>query len=376
MALTAIIDADAHITEPPDTWTARAPAKYRDRVPRVVDTGGTIGPISFKQSWSLDGTTMGGAPDFEDLHPGSYDSKARLAYMDEAAIWAQVLYPNVGGFGAQNFLKSDDEGLKVACVQTYNDFLQEWCSADPDRLIGIAAMPFWNVPAAVQEVQRAAEMGMRGILFTGEPQRFGQPFLGDQHWDPLWAVAQEAGLPVHFHIGGGEDDMMSQIRGNATAYLYLKNAIQVADLITCGLLDRFPDLKFVSVESGCGWVPFVLESVTGVGSPMPQREGAPPRPKYKRAGTAPDVLFERQVYVTLWFEQVMPHHLLDVIPVDNVLFETDFPHPGGLYGNIQETIERGLGDIPADIRRKFLWENSAKLYNIVDPPDTWAPGSD
>ena len=125
--------------------------------------------------------------------------------MDEASIWAQVLYPNVGGFGSENFLKIDDEQLKLLCVSAYNDFLLEWASADRRRLLPIVATPFWDIDATVREIERCVALGARGILFTGEPQRFGLPIIGDPHWDPLWEVARAAGLPIHFHIGSGGD---------------------------------------------------------------------------------------------------------------------------------------------------------------------------
>ena len=76
---------------------------------------------------------------------------------------------------------------------------------------------------------------------------------------------------------------------------------------------------------------------------------------------------DRQVYDCYWFETVAPRRLLDEIPVDNILFETDFPHPTCLYENLEEKIEAGLGDAPAEIRRKFLWENSARLYGVAEP---------
>ena len=98
--------------------------------------------------------------------------------MDEAGIWAQVLYPNVGGFGSENFLAMDDDELKLLSVRAYNDFLMEWCGADSRRLLAVLATPFWDVEATVREVLRCADAGARGILFTGEPQRYGLPVLG------------------------------------------------------------------------------------------------------------------------------------------------------------------------------------------------------
>jgi uncharacterized protein len=317
-------------------------------------------------------------PTYGDVHPGSYDAVARLRYLDEASIWAQVLYPNVGGFGSENFLKIDDEHLKLLCVSAYNDFLLEWASADRRRLLPIVATPFWDIDETVREIERCVALGARGILFTGEPQRFDLPIIGDPHWDPLWAVARQAGLPIHFHIGSGGDTIELStperyanygVEG-AQAYtavaLFMKNGVQCCDLITSPVLRRFPELKFVSVESGIGWLPFMLEAAdySWLGAFRPGRERNP-------GDVLPSDLFRQSVYVTYWFESIAPKHFLDQIPVDNVLFETDFPHTTCLFGNIQETIEAGLGHVDDATRRKILWENAARLYAIEDPPATW-----
>jgi predicted TIM-barrel fold metal-dependent hydrolase len=400
MATTAVIDADSHISEPPDLWTSRVPRRYVDDVPTLVRTDDGL------DAWTMGGRSLGsvgrnavaGWPGFPpelpktmaETLPASYDAGARLAYMDEAGIWAQVLYPNVAGFGAQNFLRAADEALKLLCVQAYNDFLVDWCAADPTRLLGVMALPFWDVAAAVKEVERGAAAGLRGVLFTGEPQRFGLPPLGHPHWDPLYAACQAAGLPMHFHIGGGEVDVGADItpeRIGAHGYpgteayvavqLFMKNGIQCADLITCGLLPRFPELRFVSVESGTGWLPFMLEAAdwSYLGATQPGRIGGASQPGHVATeGLLPSELFARQVYVTYWFEHAAPTFLTEALPIDNVLFETDFPHTACLYGNIQETIDHGLAHATDEVRRKFLWENAARLYGIPDPPPTWRPG--
>ena len=113
------------------------------------------------------------------MHPGAYDAKARLKYMDEMGIWAMVMYPNVGGFGNQQFLKLPDPALKLACVQAYNDWQTEWASADSRRLLPIISTPFWDVAETVREVRRCAAMGHKGILFTGDPQSLGAALVGE-----------------------------------------------------------------------------------------------------------------------------------------------------------------------------------------------------
>ena len=382
-----IIDADSHVTEPADVWTARVPAKYREEVPRVVQLDGTDTWVIRDKVLTPVGVTAPAGwpthpPDYPktygQVHPGSFRADARLEYMDEARIWAQVLYPNVGGFGSENFLVLGNEELKQLCVSVYNDFLLEWASADLTRLLPVVATPFWDIEATVREIRRCLPLGARGILFTGEPQRYGLPVIGDAHWDPLWEIAQDARLPIHFHIGNAGETLelasperyqhhgMAATQAYTAVSLFMGNAIQCCDLITSGVLNRYPELKFVSVESGIGAIPFMLEAAdySWLGAFRPGRERT-------AEDILPSDLFRRGVYVTYWFESIAPKHLLDVIPIENVLFETDFPHTTCLFGNIQETIQAGLSHVTADVRRKILWENAAQLYDIAAPPEAW-----
>jgi predicted TIM-barrel fold metal-dependent hydrolase len=194
----------------------------------------------------------------------------------------------------------------------------------------------------------------------------------------LWDVAQSANTPIHFHIGSAGDtpEHATPDRFNfhgvagTHAYiavsLFMKNGVQCCDLISSGVLNRYPGLRFVSVESGIGWLPFMLEAAdySWLGAFRPGRQRTP-------EDVLPSELFRQGVFVTYWFESVAPKHFLDVVPVDNVLFETDFPHTACLFGNIQETIDAGLGHVDARVRRKILWENAARLYNIDEPPPSW-----
>jgi predicted TIM-barrel fold metal-dependent hydrolase len=253
---------------------------------------------------------------FQQMHPAAYDPKARLKYMDEMGIWAMVMYPNVGGFGAQDFLKLYDPELMLTCVQIYNDWQTEWASTDSRRLLPITSIPFWDVTAAAEEVRRCAAAGHRGILFTGEPQSFGQPLLGDSHWNPLWEVAVELDLPISFHIGSGAlpgNAIINRIAayGRAATYtmgavtLLLQNSCQLSDLIMSGVLARYPTIKFVSVESGIGWIPFVLETMDY------QFHGNNVREERPEFDLLPSEYFARNVYACCSFEQTALRRLIE-----------------------------------------------------------------
>ncbi len=377
-----IIDVDTHVTEVPDVWTSRVPAHMRDAVPRVdTDARGHLWWFLGDKRIADPGlTATAGVGDlknrpksYEEMHPGAYDAKARLKYMDEFGIWAMVMYPNVGGFGNQQFLKLPDPALKLACVQAYNDWQTEWASADSRRLLPIVSTPFWDVQETVREVRRCAAMGHKGILFTGDPQSLGQPLLGNPHWNPLWEVAVELDLPISFHIGSGnmEDGMtrekMKEYGRMATftelsVNVFLRNGMQLNDLIMSGVLARYPKIKFVSVESGIGWVPFVLEALD---YQFKDNRVSEERPEFTML---PSEYFARNVYACYWFEQTAPRRLIDKVGVDNILFETDFPHPTSIYGkDVAERIKGGLSDCEPGVEHKILWSNAQKLYKVTGP---------
>ncbi len=382
MSKYTIIDVDTHVTETADLWVDRLPARFRDDGPRVEqdERGRDWWMIGGKRAVKIGLTATAGVGDmkeppsgYSDVHPGAFDADARLKYMDEMGIWAMVLYPNVGGFGAQEFLRLGDPELMLACVRAYNDWQTEWASADARRLLPITSTPFWDIDAAVTEVQRCAAMGHRGILFTGDPQSFGQPVLGDAHWDPLWSVAVECDLPVSFHIGSGNmegglsrEKMKTYGRmatfAELSVNMFMNNGSQLCDLLMSGVLARFPEIKFVSVESGIGWVPFVLEAMDY------QFKGNRVREERPDLELLPSEYFARNVYACYWFEQTAPRHLIEAVGVDNILFETDFPHPTSLYGDdVHNCIRTGLESCSDEIRKKILWDNAKKLYDVEEP---------
>ena len=379
----SIIDVDTHVTELPDLWTSRAPAKMKDQVPRVetaadgtmrwvIGNSGGIASVGMTATAGV-GSFKHPPKNYDQMHPAAFDAKERLKYMDHMGIWAMVMYPNVGGFGAQQFLKLNDPELMITCVQIYNDWQTEWASADARRLLPITSIPFWDVKEAVKEIRRCAAMGHKGILFTGEPQYYKLPLIGEAHWNPLWEVACELDLPISFHIGSG-DMAEGLLRPKMKAYgkmaafaelavdIFLRNGLQLNELLTSGVLARYPKIKFVSVESGIGWIPFALEALDY------QFQGNSVREERPELDMLPSEYFARNVYACYWFEQTAPRRLIDKIGEDNILFETDFPHPTSLYGDeVHARIKGGLSDCEPRVRKKILWDNGQKLYKVEGP---------
>jgi predicted TIM-barrel fold metal-dependent hydrolase len=389
MALIAdvsVIDTDTHLTEPHDLWTSRAPRGYEDRVPHIVEVDG-------HGSWAIDDKVLGRAMaasvvdregnrcrgsafmgwTIDDSHPGAYDLSARLAVMDEVGIYAQVVYPNVAGFGGQKFADVADPDLKRMCVTIYNDYMAELQRASGGRLYPMALLPWWDIDASVAEAQRAASMGMRGVNMTSDPQAScALPDLGDRVWDRLWETCSGLGLPVHFHIGASQTTLSwfgsspwpshgdDQKLAIGSAMMYITNARVLANIIYSGMLERHPGLKVVSVESGIGWIPFVLEALDHQAN-----ETAAGTMDY--LSLRPSEYFKRQVYACYWFEKIDVAHTFEVLGNDNILFETDFPHPTCLYPDSLSYAAKGLDGVAPDVQRKVLQDNAAALYRIPLP---------
>jgi predicted TIM-barrel fold metal-dependent hydrolase len=206
-------------------------------------------------------------------------------------------------------------------------------------------------------------MGHRAIVWSGAPEVLGYRHFADPYWDPLWAAVQDLDTVVALHIGGAGGASTPLWPGYApmrrlaavSAQAITSNAQIMGNLLFSGVLERFPRLKFISIESGLGWIPHLLE--------VADHQYNQQRLRQHGMNIKPSELFHRQCYANFWFEQagVAMRHL---IGVDNILWESDFPHPTATYPNSREFIERGLAGVPEAEKRKMLVENALKLYHL------------
>jgi predicted TIM-barrel fold metal-dependent hydrolase len=379
----SIIDVDSHLTEPLDLWTSRMPSRWKDLAPRVEKVPST-GILHWKIGgrwlncvgfWSQAGWSefYPSTPEhWEDVQKGAWDSGARLAKLDQFGIRAQVLYPNLLAFNTLDFLAS---GLEFAtqCVRAYNDFQTEWCSEAPDRLIPITMLPFWDVDASCSEIERAHAMGHRGVLFAAKMDRIGFPALTDPHWHPIFARAQALNLPINFHIGfsSSTQEEIEQRLDRSTRPLeeyvllsslgLLSNAETISRLILSGICDEFPQLRFVSVESGYGYIPYLLDALDWQWLNSGGHKTYPKR-------LLPSEYFRRQIYGSFWFESVLGR--IESLQ-DNIMFETDYPHatsltpgPASISPEPADRIQQTLAQLPEDTLEKLLFGNAERVYGL------------
>jgi predicted TIM-barrel fold metal-dependent hydrolase len=263
-----------------------------------------------------------------------------------------------------------DPALRLLCLEMYNDSNAEMQEASGNRLLPMAVLPAWDVDACVREAARSAAMGLRGVNITSDPQDQDAPDLANRAWDPLWEVCADEHLPVHFHIGASltamtffesyawpshDDDTQLAIQGSL---LFVGNSRVVVNIICSGMLERHPGLKIVSVESGAGWVPFILEALD-----YEMSENAP-KLRNETLSMSPSDYFKRQIYATMWFERTNLPSLVEAVGEDNILFETDFPHPTCLYPDPLTSAYDNMRELSETTRDKILGANAQRLYRL------------
>src|SRR5580658_1251149 len=382
----AVADVDSHIIEPVDLWTSRVPAKWGDLVPHVKFDerwGEDRWYIGSKKLFGVGAFAQAGWREYPPSHPHSLeeavpaalDAKERLAYMDQVGVYYQLLYPNILGFHSHVFLNQMDHGLAADCVRAYNDWLTEFSSADSRRFVPMMMLPFWDVEASLVEMKRAHAMGHKGILFAAHYDKVGLPRLIDDHWEPLLSQAQEMGLSLNFHVGflNSDEDLKSAVDQSkkmdftrASSLVLLGNAAAIAEVVLSGVCHRYPDLNFVSVENGAGWLPFLAESMDWQWLNVGAHKDYPER-------LLPSEYLMRQIYGMYWFERAAMRSVVDQLR-DNLMFETDFPHatslsPGPASESLspRDVMEISLAGMPDETIGKVLQHTATRLYHL-DPP--------
>ncbi len=358
--LEPVISADSHVFEPGDLWQERVDRALRERVPRVeeLDAGafmvfedGTRIPFVGFGSAGDRGRTSAVMP-LEDVRAGGYEAGARLADMDRDGLVAEVLYPSF----AMRLFTIEDPALQGACMRAYNDWLAEFQSAAPDRLLGQALLPL-DVDAALAELERVARRGFRGVVISGHPAR-GRDY-GTDRFEKLWAALEETGLPASLHVFTGphepEPDSFLADYTLATGLVVRSLAL----MVFTGVFERYPKLRVVSAENDIGWVAHLLLRMDHAF----ERKG----PRYShplRSGLKPSELFRRNVRCTFMDDRAGVL-TLELTGPDLFMWASDYPHDDSTFPESQQVIERLFGDVPKAQRRKILHDNAAQLFGLA-----------
>jgi len=377
-----VISADDHIDlrfMPPDLWTKRLPTGLRERGPRVVD--GDKGP-----NWVCDGLTWGpwgaytaaqgsgamwaieagGVLREGELRPTT--AELRLADLDRDGVDATIMYGPTDPFIVEDLV------LRREVYRGYNDWLLEFQSAAPHRLIGAAQLPLDDPEGATAELGRLAKSGFKHFNLMAAR---AEPKIYDDAWEPFWTLAEEVDIPIGFHLVVEVRRARPQGDGSEQANPLVSGALRtttnapgaqlmdpIAGLILTGTLDRHPGLRLVMAEAGLAWVPHFIQSLdfycgrVRSGRPIPGVDSNVELPKLK-----PSEYFRKQIWVTFQ-DDLAGMHMLSYLDEDRVMWASDYPHPASTWPNSQAVIERQTGHLSPATKQKILSDNARKLYAL------------
>src|SRR6478609_1623712 len=386
-----IISVDDHVIEHGRVWLDRLPAKYHEVGPRTIQERGKMqfvgGVFSYEPSdegelcdwWLYEDkrvpqTRLSAAAGFdrdevkvtgityEEMRLGCWDPKARIEDMDANWTDAQMCFPSFPRFCGQVFMEAEDKVLSDLCVKAYNDWMvDEWCGDSNGRLIPLTITHLWDADLAAAEVYRNAARGVRAVCFSEIPPYLGLPSIHGDYWEPFFRACAETGTTINMHIGSSSK--MPSTSADAPAAggstLTFGNAMaSMTDWLFSGWLAKLPTLKIVYSEGQIGWIPYILERADNVWEENRAWGGFG-----DKVPEPPSTYYYRQIY-GCFFDDVYGLENIEKCGVNNICFETDYPHSDSTWPNSREVGQKLMRDLPEDVIYKLVRGNAIELLQL------------
>ena len=368
-----VISADNHVMEPPGTFVDRVPASLKDRVPRFAPArdGG--------EGWTWDGTPPDSSPvpntmgtggtgwTWEQLPHGNWDGAAHLEDMKRDGVDAAVLYPGMAG----RLYTFEDPEAKLACFAAYNDWLlDDFCAADPSRLIGVCLVPTDDSPETMLgEAERVLAKGARALYVPMFPKR---PLL-DPFYDPLWQLATDADVAVSLHNFGGAATPIPKLpgldpltmRASTIVQSFFTGPVPLSNMIFSGVFARHPKLRFVAAEVNVGWVPYWTQQMHMTIERQYMKGGI----WYPNLPTrTPEEYIGTNIFFTV-LDDRLGFRLLRDDPrlASATMWSIDYPHAVSLWGQNRELIEELTDGLDDSTRHNILAGTAARVFRVGEP---------
>jgi len=386
------ISADSHLEIRPDRYTSRIPTKYRYHAPQVITLqDGTLAVLQEgKPLERLISNIACGRPyeerrPFDPLpgenyenSPGTGSPEQRLKEQDMDGIDAEVLFPGNVGPSYWRGIRNNDAFKSV--VRAYNDWLaEEYCSSNPDRLIGVGVIPMTNVDDALAELTHCKNLGLKAIALNAFPAGQRAPTPED---DRFWAAAVDLQMPVTVHVAFGfpqrgappppapsfnyarrpdPEAAVPDMVDRFNKYGF-RGSIQITQLIWAGVFDRFPKLGVYIAEVQIGWIPNWLDQL--------DNEYGRQRYWVERVYGLPQLAKFPSEYArehAYWGFNRNPAGVRIArreMGVDKVMWANDFPHLESDWPNSKRVLEESFVGVPDDEQYKMIAGNAIEFFHL------------
>jgi predicted TIM-barrel fold metal-dependent hydrolase len=357
------ISADSHICEPADCYTRFIEARFKADAPYVVrdPERGDMFVVRDRPPMAMSFISNAGRDPrdhgvrfltYPEFHQGGWIPAARLEDQDRDGIAAELLYPSLG----MSISHHPDRDYRHACLWAYNRWLQEFCAYAPDRLHGLGVVALRSVGDGIEELRRAKEMGMKGVMMPINPE-----LEGDYHepmWDPLWRAAVELGLPISFHALTGKNDLAvrgPQLNWWNTAMRSVQDV--VGTFIFGGVFQRHPKLKLIAAECDAGWIPHFMYRMDHVFERHRHSKRA------VQLDRLPSEYFRDNVYVSFQDDWTV-FKVIDLVNHEHLLWANDYPHGDATWPNSQRLLAEHTAGLAPAVRERIVRANVQEVYRL------------
>jgi predicted TIM-barrel fold metal-dependent hydrolase len=371
-----MISVDDHVVEPPHLFHGRLPERFVDQAPKVIKTdkgddvwtynGAIIPNIGLNAVAGRPKAEYGIEPtSFDEMRAGCYDIHERVKDMSAGGVLAAMCFPSFPSFSGRLFLADQDRDLSSAVVRAYNDWhIDEWCGTYPERHIPMIIPMLWDPVASAEEVRRASAKGCHSLTFTENPATLGLPSFHSDHWDPLWQALVDTETVLNVHLGSSGKLAITANDAPMDVMITLQPmniCMAAADLVWSRVFKNYPTLKVALSEGGTGWIPYFLDRLDRTYDMHHLWTGQ------NFGDRLPSDVFREHILTCFISDPVGLQHL-DVIGVDNVCWEQDYPHSDSSWPNAPEELHEqatryGVTDA---VLNKITHENAMRWYHF-DP---------
>jgi predicted TIM-barrel fold metal-dependent hydrolase len=368
-----IISVDDHLVEPPDVFEGRLPARLQSRAPHVVELGdGT-------EVWECEGELLAhsgasavvGRPQsewarealrYDEMRRGCWDIDARVADMDINGVSASICFPSsLVGFCGRKTAELKDEDLGLAVMRAWNDWhIDAWAGPYPDRIIPVQITWLKDPQIAAEEIYRNAARGFKAVSFCEDPAKLGYGSLFTEYWDPFIRACEETETVICLHVGSS--GWSPELSEGAPAQMFTvqfptMSLVSATQWLWSGLPARYPNLKLAMSEGGLGWVVMLAERSDFV---LHHSVAGADRSAWK-GDLLPSEILRRNFWFCSTEDRAM-FELRDVIGVDRITVESDYPHADGTWPDTQTAIEGCISGLDPEEVEMVTWKNAAKLF--------------
>lgn len=352
---TIVVSADSHWSLAEDPWAGRFPSHLKDRMPSMFwDEERGLWNMKIGEKTLFDGYV---ADIFraDEARKGISHMETRLQDLDADGIDMEILFPQY----LLMFNRWPDFEAREWIFRGYNEYLAEVDARSGGRSFSVGFPNFWDPSKAEESIRHIKDLGLKSIIYPVQPNNDmdGKPILyASDAYDPLWACAEEAGLPVNFHV---QESLNVDIPGGQKAFalgIFSPFRKSFSDLVFGGILDRHPKLRIIFVEAGINWIPGMLQDAEMINDAFGDDRSI-------KLEARPTDYWNRNCYATFMRDKI-GLDMLDYVGIDNLMWAQDYPHSESTLGYTKSAMEEVVAAVSEADAKKILGGTAIELFDL------------